>query len=124
MKNNTLSLSIFVFAVMTLLTGCSGLIKQANAGGDGSSTPPSNPVVAKILVYADGTYELANTEGVAAPSCNIKPGSSGKCKGFQGNKKPNDVGIEQIVTIPLLRTKGSTCWTTYDINGTAQQLCW
>ncbi|WP_126454694.1 hypothetical protein [Sulfuriflexus mobilis] len=109
MKKNTLSLSILAFALLTLLTGCSG---------DGSEATKKK--AGKITLYEDGTYELKDKNGNPGTPCTGDCGITNPTtvvtlkEGTRTTQKKAKQGVEDTLT----------CWTTYDINGTAQQLCW
>lgn len=115
MKNMTKQ--IIALAMLMMFIGSSTLV---NAADSASST-----VVAKILIYEDGTYEL--TDSVTekrGKKCKMKKhqmsDSDGieRCRGFAEDE------VEQVLNIPLIRTQGSICYTTYDSDGFATQICW
>lgn len=118
MKINTIQLA--VLAVLMMFIGSSALVSAENDYDDSARST----VVAKILIYEDGTYEL--TDAVSekpGKKCKMKKwqmsdDNIGRCRGFAEDE------IEQNITIPLIRSKGSICWTTYDIDGFASQVCW
>lgn len=121
MKIKTIFLSLFI-ASLTMLSGCSALMKDTKADTD--PVPPPKQVVAKVLIHLDGTYSLVSGDDMQKPGakCRIKTnagkGSKPRCTGI-GNGN-----VEQILSIPLLRTKGSVCWITYDSDNFGTQICW
>ena len=114
MKHKMMQLS--VVAMLTMFIGSSALINAADSGG--------STVVAKILIFEDGTYEL--TDAVTEKKgkrCKMKKRQMSddgveRCRGFAEDE------VLQNLTIPLIRTQGSICWTTYDSDGAATQVCW
>ena len=119
MKTKTIFLSIFI-ASLTFLSGCNALMKDANAGGKNMA---AKQVVAKVLIYDDNTYDLVSaTDDKPGKQCRIKTnpgkGANPRCKGISNGN------VEQILSIPLMRTKGSICWITYNSAGYAQSVCW
>lgn len=117
MKNNTISIPIAALTMLMMFIGSTTIV---NAADSSSST-----VVAKILIFEDGTYELTDavTEN-RGKKCKMKKhqmsDSDGieRCRGFAEDE------VKQVLNIPLIRTQGSICWTTYDIDGAATQICW
>ena len=119
MKINTIQLT--VLTVLMMFIGSSAVVSAEDYVPDDSA---SSTVVAKILIYEDGTYEL--TDAVSekrGKKCKMKKwqltdDGVERCRGFAEDE------IEQNITIPLIRSKGSICWSTYNSVGEASQVCW
>lgn len=122
MKIKTIFLSLLITS-FTLLSGCSAFMKDKEPTGNPPPTTPKQ-VVAKVLIFEDGTYSLVSGDNkeTAGKKCRIKTnygkGSNPRCTGI-GNGN-----VEQVLSIPLLRTKGSICWISYSVSGAAEEVCW
>ena len=127
MKIKMIFMSLFI-ASLLMLSGCSAMMDHKPNGNPPSTTPKQ--VVAKVLIFEDGTHGLVGVaNGVGdgskekkATKCHIKKsytkGNIPRCKGFsEGN-------LQQVKSIILIRTEGSICWTTYDLDGKEEQTCW
>lgn len=115
MKKHSLSLTLLTFALLTLLMGCSG---------DGSQVSPKK--VAKITIYEDGTYKLADGNGKPGEPCTppTKKGTPPPCAGDEQlflTVKRSLVGMEKMTKT---EAGGSVCYITYDSGGAPIQVCW